>query len=145
MKDQRLTDRLTQYWELIRQSDPYPPLERFNHTAVNDLWSNCMLFAVNSRTGITRSYTYYRMGDRIQALYGHDMSGQSLSPTQRMFKGAEVVKRLDEVFANPKPIYDNGQFVTAPGGVVKFRSCLLPFGKAGTITHIIAGISWREF
>lgn len=145
MNTQRLTDRLTQYWDLIRQNDPYPPLERFNHTAVNDIWNNCMMFSVSSREGITRTYTYYRMGDHIRTLYGQDMAGKPLNPTQRVFKGAEVIKRLNEVIVAPKPVYDAGQYISTPGGMVKFRSCLLPFGKDGSVTHVIAGISWREF
>ena len=47
--------------------------------------------------------------------------------------------------ADPKPLVDIGQFISENNKVVKFRSCLLPFGKDGVVTHVLAGLSWREF
>lgn len=145
MIEQRLTDRLTKYWDLIRKDAPYPPLESFNSAAVDDMWSNCMLLAVSKTETGEKSYTYYRMGERVKALYGSEVIGLSLKSKHRMFKGAEVVKRIDDIIADPKPIYDAGQFVNPDNKVVKFRSCMLPFGKDNHVTHVIAGISWREF
>ena len=145
MIEQRLTDRLTKYWELIRKDAPFPPLESFNSAAVDDMWSNCMLFAVGKTGDNEKTYTFYRMGERVKAAYGADMVGQSLHAKHRAFKGADVVKRIDDIIIDPKPIYDAGQFVNPDNKVIKFRSCMLPFGKDSVVTHVIAGLSWREF
>jgi hypothetical protein len=56
-----------------------------------------------------------------------------------------VVRKASEVLANPVPLVDMGQFINAGNKVVKYRSCLLPFGTGNKVTHIIAGLSWREF
>lgn len=145
MIEQRLTDRLTKYWELLRKEDALPVFGKFNSSAIDDVWGNCVLFTVNPSPGESVSVTFYRMGDQVKNLYKEDLTGNTLSSKQRMFKGAAIVKRMDEVVKNAQPVYDNGQFVNQDNKIVKFRSCLLPFGKANEVTHVVAGLSWREF
>ena len=46
---------------------------------------------------------------------------------------------------SPTPLLDTGQFVSETSKVIKFRSCLLPFGTEERITHVVVGFSWREY
>lgn len=145
MIEKRLTERMTKYWELLRKDDVMPPFAKFNSAAIDDMWGNCILFKVNKSTDAEKSYTFFRVGDGIKSLYKEDLIGNTLKAKQRMFKGATVIKRIDEIIADPKPIYDAGQFANTNNKVVKFRSCLLPFGSENEVTHVVAGLSWREF
>ncbi|MCI5049959.1 MAG: PAS domain-containing protein [Rickettsiales bacterium] len=145
MIERRLTHRLTKYWELIRKDQPLPRFEKFNSAAVDDVFATCMILKVNNLPNDKLSYTFYQMGKKLRDLYNEDLTGNTLNPSQRMFKGATVIKRADEMAKTLEPIYDGGQFINSDNKVIKFRSCLLPFGFDGHMTHMLAGLSWREF
>ena len=145
MMEKRLTERLTKYWEVLRQDGALPVFGKFNSAAIDDIWGNCILFTVNKSNDNEKSYTFYRVGDKVKQLYHEDLTGNTLKAKQRAFKGAAVIKRIDEVVKDGSPIEDAGQFVSPDNKVVKFRSCLLPFGNDNEVTHIVAGLSWREF
>lgn len=142
----RLTDRLTTYWNLIRKDAAVPEFVQFNISAIEDVWSQCVLFTVQpSAPGQSPAVNFYQVGEKVKALYGN-VAGQSMHSGQRHFQGAGIVRRVGEVISSPTPIQDHGQFVNERSKVVKYRSCLLPFGnKDGKITHVVAGLSWREF
>lgn len=147
MNEQRLIDRLTTYWNLIRKDAPVPEFVQFNISAIEDVWNQCVLFTVlPAASGQSPTVNFYTVGDKLKSLYGADITGRSISASQRHFQGATIVRKVNEVIASPAPLYDSGQFVNDRHKVVKYRSCLLPFGgRDGRITHIVAGISWREF
>lgn len=147
MTEQRLSGRLTQYWENMRKNEVMPSFSHFNKAAIEDVWSQCILFVVMPGVeGKPPSISFYTVGDKVQAIYGQDMTGRILTPAQRnMFQGASIVRKIPEVLSNPVPVTDDGQFVNDQSKVVKYRSCLLPFGNNGKVTHILAGLSWRSF
>ncbi len=144
--EQRLIDRLTSYWTLLRKDAPLPEFVQFNISAIEDVWSQCVLFTVQpTAAGQNPNVNFYNVGDKVKALYG-DVAGRSVNTGQRNFQGAAIVRRMGEVIASPQPVYDSGQFVNERSKVVKYRSCLLPFGnRDGKVTHVVAGLSWREF
>lgn len=145
--EHRLIDRLTSYWNLIRKDAPVPEFVQFNISAIEDVWQQCVLFTVQpTPEGQAPNFSFYNIGDKVKAIYGGDMTGRNFSGGQRHFQGASIVRKMSDVITNPSPVYDNGQFVNEKSKVVKYRSCLLPFGtKDGKVTHIVAGLSWREF
>ncbi len=123
-----------------------PDFGHFNASAIADVWQHCVLFTVapsyDERPFILN---FYQVGDKVRGVYGNDMIGRSFNTSQRHFQGAAIIRRMEEVIVNPAPLTDVGQFVNETGKVVKYRSCLLPFGREGKVTHVIVGISWREF
>jgi hypothetical protein len=144
--DHRLTDRLTNYWTLLKRENVMPEFGQFNISAISDIWQQCILFTVSQATENTpASVNFYMLGDQAKNIYGGDMSGRTVYPSMKHFQGASVVRRMDEIIKDPKSLYDEGQFVNERSKIVKYRSCLLPFGKEGRVTHILAGLSWREF
>ncbi len=144
--DHRLTDRLTNYWNLIRKESVMPEFAHFNHSAISDIWQQCILFTVQAATSSTpHSVNFYMMGERAKAMYSSDMSGRTMYPGMNHFQGASIVRRVEDIINAPQAVYDQGQFVNERSKVVKYRSCLLPFGKDGKVTHILAGLSWGEF
>lgn len=143
--DHRLTDRLTNYWNLIRKDAVMPEFAHFNMSALSDIWQQCILFTVQpAASGSPASVSFYMLGDQVKSIYG-DMSGRTMHSGMKHFQGASIVRRMDEVIASPQIILDQGQFVNDRSKIVKYRSCLLPFGKDGKVTHVLAGLSWREF
>lgn len=145
MLEKRLDDRLTRYWELLKKDETLPAFGKFNSSAIDDVWDSCVLFSVSKGSTDNKSYTFYRMGDKVRKLYNEDLTGNTLKPKQKATKGASIVQRIDEVVTHMQPIYDSGQFVSDRQKIVKFRSCLLPFGNDNEVTHVVAGLSWREF
>jgi hypothetical protein len=147
MYDQRLIDRLTQYWNSLCRDGAYPEFAQFNASAIEDIWGHCVLFTVTPGGG-TRGpgVSFYRIGDKLADLYGQNLVGVSMQAGQRHFQGANIVRRIGEVIEKPSPVTDLGQFVSERGKIVKFRSCMLPFtNHDGMVTHVVAGLSWREF
>lgn len=145
MYEKRLTQRLTRYWDTLKKEETMPPFQKFNPSAIDDIWDHCLLLAVNDNNPDKLSYSYYRMGDKVKGLYKGDVIGQTVNPKMKGSQGAGIVKKVGEVLENPEPFYDNGQFINGNNKVVKFRSCMLPFGSNGHVTHVIVGLSWREF
>lgn len=144
MYEKRLTQRLTSYWEKLKKEEEMPSFQTFNPSIIDDVWDYCMLLAVNDNSQ-NASYSYSRLGEKVRSLYDNDVSGQAFRPTQKTSQSANIVKRVGELIEKHEPLYDNGQFISPRNKMVKFRSCMLPFGQNGSVTHIIVGLSWREF
>ncbi|MES2985033.1 MAG: PAS domain-containing protein [Pseudomonadota bacterium] len=146
MIEHRLGDRLTTYWDTIRKDEPMPDFTHFNTSAISDIWQQCILFTlsplVENKPAVLN---FYMIGESLRTLYSSDMVGRSFSSSQRHFQGAALVRRVEEMIANPQPISDVGQFINERSKVVKYRSVMLPFGRGGKVTHVVVGLSWREF
>lgn len=146
MHEHRLAERLMGYWNIIRKEQQMPDFGHFNASAIDDIWQNCVLFTVAPEVG-NKPYVlnFQQIGERVRTIYGNDMVGRSFNTSQRHFAGAAIMRRVEEIIATPAPLNDAGQFINERSKVVKYRSCLLPFGRNGKVSHVIAGLSWREF
>ncbi|MFZ4126204.1 MAG: hypothetical protein ACOYJ2_09105 [Rickettsiales bacterium] len=146
MESQRLTDRLVAYWNLIRKESVMPEFAHFNKSAIADIWQQCMLFTVQpTADGVPPIVNFYGVGEKVKSLYTKDMTGQTITTGQKHFQGAALIKRIADVIAKPEPLFDQGQFVNERSKIVKYRSCMLPFGTDNRVTHVVVGLSWREF
>lgn len=146
MIEHRLAERLISYWNLVRKDLPLPDFGHFNASAIADIWHQCVLFTV-APDALGRPYVlnFYQIGDRLKAVYGTDMVGRSFNTAQRHFQGATIVRRIEELIEHPTPLTDAGQFINDRHKVIKYRSCMLPFGRNDQVTHVLVGLSWREF
>lgn len=146
MLEHRLSERLTSYWNNLRKDLDMPDFGHFNASSIEDIWQQCVLFTVSPEVG-NKPYVlnFYQIGDRLRSIYGNDMVGRSFNTGQRHFQGAAIVRRVEEIISKPAPMNDMGQFINERSKVVKYRSVLLPFGRDGRVTHVITGLSWREF
>ena len=145
MYEKRLTHRLTSYWESLKNEDTLPLFQKFNSAAIQDVWDYCMLLAVNDTGGKEVGYSYYKLGDKVRELYSTDVAGQSFNPKHRGAQNSKITQRVGEIVEQKTPLYDEGKFVNERSKIVKFRSCMLPFGQNNSVTHIVVGLSWREF
>ena len=146
MNEHRLNERLTSYWNNARKDAAMPEFAKFNAGAIEDIWKQCILFVIQPTVdGRTPNVNFYSVGDSIKSVYGSDMTGRSFNPAQKHFQGAAIMQRVNDIMSNPIVVHDSGQFINERSKVVKYRSCRLPFGRNGKVTHIVAGLSWREF
>jgi hypothetical protein len=146
MNEHRLPDRLINYWNTIRKDAAIPDFGHFNPSSVADVWQYCVLFTVDPAVE-NKPFTisFSRVGDKVRDVYGKDMAGKTFNTNQRHFQGAAIVRRMEATIESPAVLTDTGQFINERSKVVKFRSCLLPFGREGNITHVVVGITWREY
>lgn len=146
MHEHRLAERLMGYWHTLRKDQLMPDFGHFNASAIDDIWQQCVLFTVSPEIeNKPHVLNFHQIGERVRTLYGNEMVGRSFNTSQRHFAGAAIMRRVEEIISKPSPLNDAGQFINERSKVVKYRSCLLPFGRNGKVSHIIAGLSWREF
>lgn len=147
MFEHRLTERLLSYWNIIKKEDDVPDFSRFNPSAVTDMWQDCLLLDVQPKApGATVQCTFHSIGEHLRGIYGTEMLGKTVTAAQRHFPGAVILRQMQSVVDSAVPLLDEGQFMNQNSKKVKFRSCLLPFkGKDNRITHLVIGLSWREF
>ncbi len=147
INEHRMAERLITYWNNLRKEAPMPDYAHFNASAIADIWQQCILFTVAPEVDSKpHVLNFYQIGDQLRGIYGSDMLGQSFNTAQRHFQGAAVVRRVEQIIATPAPLSDVGQFINEKSKVVKYRSCLLPFGgRDGKVSHVVAGLSWREY
>lgn len=144
-REQRLTLRLMQYWNLIRRDRPFPAIEQFNPLAVGDIWPECVKLRLNTRIGLVTFLCDY-MGESLSKTYGRDMTGAILENNVQTFPGVVMYSKLNEIVANPAPMENNGHMLNEEGGLIKYRACFLPFcSEIKGLTHIIVGLSFRLF
>lgn len=143
MMEKRLTVRMSELWESVAKGEPPPEYVRFNPSSIQDIWPQC--FALKFEPGASGGRIEY-IGKQIVSLFAGLKEGSHLSPQMKIFPAAQLIRRFPEVVTDHAILTDEGQFVNNNNKVVKYRSCLLPFGsKEGGITHVVMGISWREF
>lgn len=146
MNEKRLTNRLITNWNMIKGESTMPPYQKLNPAALDDVWTNCATCTLQPGGEKDHVFVFDRVGQDINKLFGEDLVGKPVSASKKHVKAASMIKKVEAVFSSPEPVQDEGQFVSDKNKIVKYRSCILPFGSAGDqITHILIGLSWREF
>ncbi len=142
--EQRLTQRLLNYWKLIQKDKKMPQIEHFNNGVVEDLWHQCMVFSVDTRKGALFKFEF--IGDHIIKSYGKDICGQIVEAGTVSFPGIAIYKRLNAIIDAPEPVEDGGFYLNEAGEMVKYRACFRPFGtESRGLTNVIVGLSFRAF
>ena len=149
MQDKRLTHRLTDYWNRLRKEYPLPQIGKFNPAALEDIMGKCCIWRVEissaSSTKQIPIYTSEFVGEEVKQAVGLDM-GEAFSPHIQNFAAARIIQKIDEVVRTGNVVADEGQFINESHKIVKYRSCLLPFGTPkGKVTNVLLGISWKAF
>lgn len=146
MIQQRLVDRLTQYWDHLRKDAPIPEFSSFSKSAIQDIWDSCIIMTAQpTAEGGLPQFQFKELGSKVRALFPNDPIGQYFTAGAKVFPAARIMRRLPDVYRVPPPIIEESQFVTDKSKIVKFRSCLVPFGRDGKVSHVLVGLSWREF
>lgn len=145
MIERRQTKRLTAYWERIKKSRDIPLISSFNPQAVDDLWQSCFQVSVEKEGGKV-TYTYRYIGKNLEEIFGSDMLNRQVTSNMKFIPAKQIIVTMDDMVANPAPAFHNGQFVDPSSHLIKYRSCILPFGPDREhVTHFIVGLSWNSF
>lgn len=143
--ERRLIKRMTNYWEALKDDDILPLIQKFNSSAIADIWGNCFHLSISEDTS-KRKYKYEHVGPEVVKAYGKNPEGQYLSTEIYSVPGASILRKIDESVNSCTPLTEQGQFINHKSQVVKYRSCIIPFGKGDrVVTDVIIGLSWRVF
>lgn len=146
MIQQRLTERLISQWKLLKDPDHCPDFSKLNRAVIADIWPNCLIIKAQPKAdGSEPQYQYTEIGSKAESIFPENPVGKYFTANARVMPAARLMRRMAELTVQSEPLIDDGQFVNEKNKVVKFRSCLVPFGVNGTITHVLIGLSWREF
>ena len=142
--ERRLTARMVETWHAAGKG-AIPTVEAFDISQISDLWSSCLRIMVRKAMN-KHSYTYEYMGEDVIKAYGNNLVGRQVTMDIRTIPGANVLYKLDEKLPNvTAPILEQGNFVNDEDQLIKYRSCILPFGDGIRITHAVIGLSWKVF
>lgn len=146
MSQQRLTERLSSYWSMHRNEGICPEFQRISKASIADVWPSCLVIKLqpSGESGLAR-YQFAEIGELARSIFKDDPTGQYFTTNMKVMPAARLIRRIGELEVTSEPLMDEGQFVNEKNKIVKFRSCLLPFGSNGKVTHVLAGLSWREF
>jgi len=147
MLEQRLVVRLLGYWERVKKEDIMPDFRRNNPAMIEDLWGQCFVISVVPPS--CKAYKYEYLGDKIRVLCTGDITGKTFDAQNKYSGNSLVTPKMEAIIALmelKKPQEDSGQMPSKNGKFVKYRTILLPFGNENMgITHIVGGVSYREF
>lgn len=145
MIELRLTSRLIQYWEKLKKDADVPPVEAFNPEVVHDLWGRCFQVVVQKdQDGYDFIYDY--IGEDLTTLFEPFLVGMQVKSQMHFLPAKKMIEQMNRAIEQSVPLYLDGQFIDKNSHIIKYRSCLMPFGKdKENITHFIIGISWNSF
>lgn len=143
--EQRLTTRLSNYWERLRDGASLPNIERFRSGDIPDMWEFCFQVSVDQHDASRKQYLYGYMGRQIIQAFGQDLTGKRVNSMVQNVPGANILKKIDSCVDGRQILTEDGKFINDKSKVVKYRSCMLPFGNDAGVTHVVVGLSWRAF
>ena len=145
MIEHRLPARLSNYWDKIRLNKTIPTIEMFNNQAVEDLWKKCFQVSLIVKNNAP-VYTYDFIGEDLYDIFDKNLAGKKLESKLNFMPAKKMIEQMDKSIRNPFPITVDGQFIDENNNLIKYRSCLLPFGKSKEqVTHFVIGLSWKKF
>ena len=138
--EKRITERLKNYWEEKRGSNPYPTESQINSSELEDIWDDC--FLIEYENG---KFRYSFLGTSIIEAYGDNMEGEEIVEDLLYPETPDISAMFQEVLDTKDVIYYDGAFINKNNMDIKFRKILLPLGENGKINYIIGGMRWKAF
>jgi hypothetical protein len=146
MNEKRLSNRVITYWEKLKgDKDQLPEMARFRSSMLEEVWDRCLKVRVDFKDGRPK-FEFEHVGDDVTKAMGKKLKDQvSLGVTN--VPGGRILNRVSLLLPNIKgPMMDQGELMNEKEQMVKYRSCILPFGnKNGELTHVIVALSWRIY
>ena len=135
---------LQDYWDKIRGDKLMPTEGEIDPDELGDIWPSCFLICIDD---VTRrvGYRYSYMGDKLIEAYGDDISNPEVAERLISTGSLPIIKKFDEVILEQKPIIDESEFVNLKGLNIRYRTCILPLGQAGKITHLLGCMRWKLY
>lgn len=140
----RSHERLQQYWDKLRGDHPFPSESQVDPDEIADIWPSCFLISIDD---VTRrlGYRYSYLGDELVEAYGDDVKNPDVALRLISTASIPIVKKFDEVVARQKPVVDESEFINLKNLRIRYRTCMLPLGQSGHVTHILGCMRWRLY
>src|SRR5690606_33092749 len=125
--EQRLVNRLKQYWENAKGEDDIPLSMKFNGSFIQDIIENCITVKVTNANGVN-TYQVSHFGRNLKGAFDEDLSDKYFS---MQVSGKTINKQfityLDKAVETKEIVNSEGSFIGGKGKVIKYRDCIMPF------------------
>ena len=140
--EERVTQRLRDYWNTLRGGQQFPSRANFRMEAVTGLGPNA--FALDLAQG-TDDPVFRFVGKSLTDDCGKDFTLKPLSAVPPHTLLAEVVRRYTDVVDRKTPVEFAEEHVGADGSTALFRGAMLPFSEDGqTLDFIVGAITYKK-
>jgi cell division protein FtsZ len=140
--ERRMTRRLTEYWNALRDNNPYPARSAIRSEAVLGLreYGICIALNLDGPGPI-----YQMVGTKLKEMAGIDLSGKLVIDTPDDTLLAVAGEHYTEVLQHKGPVTLESEFIDNEGTVFLFRIFMLPCSEDGQhIDSIIGAITFKE-
>ena len=135
LNERRINMRLMGYWQALRGSDPHVPVERFDPSAISDLWAHCFVIDPADEAGEAR---FRHIGDKIASESSVGTEARKVSDVPGNTPLGLASSLTSEVLRINYPVVDSGEFEDNQGRRRLYRSILVPFiDEAGAISLLV--------
>ncbi len=138
----RINEQLEQYWHTLCAGRPMPLESEINIDDLAAIWGHCFLVNVSNKR---LAYSY--LGAQLIDAYGDDVTGKEITETLVYPHPASLMKTFQTVIQTVKPQQDDSEFTNSRGVLVKYRTCVLPLGIAGSkdVNFLLGGMKWKAY
>ena len=146
--EKRMVKRLFDYMEKISEENGVADYRKFSSEAIAEIWPQCFLLSVGNSSMETKNFIYKfeYVGDIIKEAFGKNPTGELINLNIKDTPGIKIIENIDICTKELKQLHESGKFVNKKNKVIKYRSCMAPFGKSGSpATNIIVGLSWQSY
>jgi len=140
----RFHEKLKDYWGKLASGRPYPSESEIDPDSLSEIWPSCFLISIDD---VTRrlGYRYSYLGEDLIEAYGDDVKNPDVALRLISTASIPIVKKFDEVVSRQKPVVDESEFINLKGLRIRYRTCMLPLGQSGHVTHIIGCMRWKLY
>ena len=140
--EERVTQRLQDYWNTLRGGQQFPSRANFRMEAVTGLGPNA--FALDLAHGADDPVFRF-IGTALTDDCGKDFTLKPLSEVPPHTLLAEVARRYTDVVDRKTPVEFAEEHVGADGSTALFRGAMLPFSEDGqTLDFIVGAITYKK-
>lgn len=140
--EERVTQRLRDYWNTLRGEQQFPSRANFRMEAVTGLGPNA--FALDLAQG-GDDPVFRFIGKTLTDDCGKDFTLKPLSEVPPHTLLAEVARRYTDVVDRKTPVEFAEEHVGADGSTALFRGAMLPFSEDGkTLDFIVGAITYKK-
>jgi hypothetical protein len=138
--ERRLIARVLRHWTEMAAGRGFPRLGDIDPWMVGDDWRNCLLVAVQSPIECSRFIT---VGDNLFSESSRLLDGAAIGLCPRDALAGVILLHLPEVLTARRCVIAEGTAIHR-GGVILYRSALLPLSEDGTIVdHVLGAANHR--
>ena len=135
--ERRMVQRLFVYWDRLRRGRAIPSMSDIRPEQLPADWSSCFIINVGQWPDGSGAISHLGSDLLADADLGPESEDSTSIPQDTLF--GRAVTDLPDVLATGIPFLGEGSFRHARGGIMAYRSILLPFGASPDRVEDILG------